>query len=180
MRNQYLNQKLQTFLATDQAKQAANGAPCDASYYHRFNALDLRFAAHRVTDPLTTASQHRLASLIANPAQAICARDDCKCKLIHVSYEALAMPHVVATGAAYQLDSSILPHVSYNDGDIKIPFLNSHPLGGLHAHGRVTILRDQDGEYAVWQDGDPTKGAAWNVEEDVDLDLAKRLLGIDA
>lgn len=171
LHHDYLRRMLRDWLRTPQAARLAAGerAAEIATDYDAISdmasELDLHYIDHLVSNALTPASQQRLRRLIANPDQPVCTADhdgEPRCGLVHVDPHAAARPHLVASAPWYELHTT-----------------DRNTWSGAHAHGRISIYRDHAGtEWAEWTDGDPTKGAAWDVWESVNLDEARRLLGL--
>lgn len=163
----YLRKDIREWLAGPVAARLARGERDDGGHsWEMVSLLDLRFSG-LVTGPVTTASQRSLARLIADPMQPVCANPeegmDRGCRLYHVSdVAATAREHVVASASWYGLP----------EGEAK-------RWCGPHTHGRIAILRTAAGEeYAEWTDGDPTKHGAWDIAERLDVDEARRLIGL--
>lgn len=161
----YLRRDLREFLATDRAHVLAEGADCRYEEYDILHDLDLTWE-RLTTGPLDVRSRRRLARLIADPMQPVCVdpSDDppCACGRVHVDFAAVAREGVLARIDWYHLPEAV-----------------AREWEGPHHHGRITILRDAAGvEHARWDDGDPTKGGAWDIWREVPLDEAWRLLGL--
>lgn len=162
MRNQYLRKSLVEFLRTERAKQLANGATCAFDESNTIRALELSYEGSSIVNPLRAESHRKLQSLIDNPTQPVCTgwhEPGEKCDLQHVDDTAVARPRL--------LDS-----IEW----FRLPDAEQRHYRGQHCRGRISLYRDRDGEFAVWSDGDPTKGGAWDVSEEIDIETAKRLL----
>lgn len=170
-RHDYLRREIREWLRSESADRLANGGDGDpSSREHEYcRVLGLRWQTGLVSGPITARSQQPLKRLIADPDQPVCDLaghdeddpDPCDGQLGHVFDSwAVAAPTVLASKVWHELPAE--HHARFR---------------GPHAHGRITIYRDHGGaQYAIWTDGDPTKGAAWNITEDVALDEARSIL----
>lgn len=163
MRNEYLNQAIVEWLASEEAAAIASGRsaevkPWEERNYEILTSLSLHYAGHSIVNPLTAESRTRLAKLISNPRRSVCAMPECACEKIHVDATATKLPHVVRSishpGERYY---SLLPH-------------KTQP--------RLLILSDADGMYAMYCVSDPTKSPAWDYSVEVDLAEAKQVCGL--
>lgn len=169
-RREFLARRLRDFLETPRAAELRDGAAAQDEEWEVITGLSLRYEGNRVDNPLTQPSRRALARLIQNPRQAVCSICDGPwCALHHVDPASTAEPHVMEN-----LDINDLPADLFRR------------YRGMHQHTHITILRDLDGDYAIWSTSDPTKGGAWHVSEIIDLDEARaavaasRAVGLNA
>jgi hypothetical protein len=159
-RPDHLNKRQREFLATPRATEIANGANCASNEWRILSRFQVSWEAHNVTHPLLAASRAKLARLIADPTQPVCdCEGDCQQLMPHVCSSAIEQPVSLTASHWYDLTCD-----------------DKQRWCGQHAHGRIVIFSDSQGEFAVWFDGDPTKSPAWDTWEPVPLELAARLV----
>lgn len=152
LRNAYFTKQIENFLKSDKAAQLATGAPSRSEWFETYlSPLAMHFENNLVVNALEPASRKYLATMIQAAKNGDPLDDD---MLESVDPIAIEYPRVVRVCDWWN---------------------TAHPdqWRGPHGNAKLTILRDRDGEFAIWSDDDPTKHGAWYVWDYVDLEVAR-------